>query len=68
MGLPPESRPDLQDAVRDGRLFFVEFVETPELTAAIEWIRERGLRATTITVEDASGRDLLAVLQIAPKG
>jgi hypothetical protein len=67
MSLPLDRQPDLPDAMRDGRLFFVEFVGTPELTATIEWIRERGLRSTTITVADASGRDLLAVLQIAPE-
>jgi hypothetical protein len=49
----------------DGSLFFVEFVETPELTAAIEWIGRQGLRATRTTVPDASGRDLLAVLHVA---
>ena len=44
MGLAMEPDPAFQEALGNGRLFFVEFAGTPELATAIEWIRERGLR------------------------
>jgi hypothetical protein len=62
--LPVERQPGFQEALQSGRLFFVEFVGTPELTAEIEWIRARGLRSSIPTVRDASGRDLLEILQV----
>ena len=49
---------------RSGRLFFVEFVGTPERAAAIDWIRQRGFPAARTTIRDASGRELLEVLQV----
>jgi hypothetical protein len=68
MGLALEPDPDVQEALGNGRLFFVEFAGTPELDTAIAWIRERGLHAETTTVRDASGRDFLQVLQVtAPR-
>lgn len=66
MGLPDDGQPAFQETVRSGRLFFVEFVGTPELTAATGWIRDRGLRAVRATVRDASGRDHLEILEVAP--
>jgi hypothetical protein len=65
MGLPGASPAPFQEALRDGRLFFVEFEGTPELAIAIDWIRNRGLRAVTTTVKDASGRDHLQVLRVS---
>lgn len=59
-----EFRPDFQEALDNGRLFFVEFAGTPELASTIEWIRTRGARAATTTIHDASGRDLLEVLHV----
>ena len=68
MGLALEPEPAFQEALGNGRLFFVEFAGTPELNTAIDWIRERGLQAVTTTVHDASGRDFLQVLQVtAPR-
>ena len=64
MGLAMEKDQAFQEALHNGRLFFVEFEGTPELATAIEWIRARGLHAVTTTVRDASGRDLLEILQV----
>jgi hypothetical protein len=55
----------VQDAVHNSRLFFVEFVGTPELAKSIDWIRARGLRASQTTVPDAGGRDLVAIVQVS---
>ena len=65
MELASESQPAFQDALRAGRLFLVEFVGTPELSADIAWLRARGLRSTSTIVRDAGGRDLLEILQVA---
>jgi hypothetical protein len=46
-------------------MLFVEFAGTPELADANRWIVERGLHASAITIQDASGRDLLNVLRVA---
>jgi hypothetical protein len=68
MGLAMKPDPAFQDALGKGRLFIVEFAETPELATAIDWIRARGLHSETTTVRDASGRDLLQVLHVtAPR-
>jgi hypothetical protein len=64
VGLQAEPQSALQEAARDGRLFFVEFVGTPQLATTIDWIRERGLRAAGTTIQDAGGRDHLEVLQV----
>jgi hypothetical protein len=66
MGPAVEHQPDFQEALRNGRLFLVEFVGTPELTSALDWVRARSLRAARTSIRDASGRDHLAVLQVAP--
>jgi hypothetical protein len=65
MNVPGEHQADLQDAPKSGSLFFVEFAGTPELADANNWIVARGLHATATTIHDASGRDLLKVLQVA---
>jgi hypothetical protein len=66
MGPAVEHQPDFQEALRNGRLFLVEFVGTPELTSALDWVRARSLRAARTSIRDASGRDHLALLQVAP--
>jgi hypothetical protein len=65
MGLTVERPQDLQEAIRNGRLFLVEFAETPELAGAIEWIHRRGLNVAGTTVRNAGGRDLLMVLRVS---
>jgi hypothetical protein len=62
--LDVERAPGFQEALGSGRLFFVEFVRTPELAAELDWIHARGLHAETTTVRDASGRDHLAIVQV----
>jgi hypothetical protein len=46
------------------RLFLVEFAGSPELASALEWIRARGLRATSSVIQDAGGRALLVVVEV----
>ena len=58
------TEPALVDALGQGRLFFVEFVDTPERAATSDWIRARGLRAASTRVRDAGGRDLLEIQQV----
>jgi hypothetical protein len=67
MGGDPERQQGVQDTLHNGRLFFVEFAGTPELAATIDWVRRRGLNAASTTIRDAGGRDLLQVLQVAPR-
>ena len=57
--LPPDNS-GFAAALGSGRVFVVEFANTPELGTAIEWMRSNGLRFTPAVVPDASGRDLLA--------
>jgi len=56
----------VRDALANGRLFIVEFADSPELDAAVKWIQARGLRSTSSSVQDASGRGLLVILQVGP--
>jgi hypothetical protein len=65
MNVAGEHQADIQDALGNGNLFFVEFAATPELAQTNDWIAARGLHATAATIHDASGRDLLNVLQLA---
>ena len=51
-------------AIVGRRLFFVEFADSPELTATLGWLRDRGLQSTATTITDAGGRDLLVVLEV----
>jgi hypothetical protein len=64
-GLNRASRQDLEDAVQNGRLFLVEFAETPELAAALEWVHERGLSVVSTPVQSAGGRDFVLVLRVS---
>lgn len=64
-GALDERAPDVQQSLRSGRLFFVEFAGTPELTRAIEWVGQRGRRAAQTPVYDASGRELIEILQVS---
>ena len=64
MNLDIERRPDFQQALQDRSVFFVEFEGTTELADAQAWILERGLRAASTTIPDASGRGLVAILQV----
>jgi hypothetical protein len=64
MGLDVERQAGFSEALHKGRLFFVEFVGTPERAAAIDWIRQRGFPVARTTIRDASGRELLEVLQV----
>jgi hypothetical protein len=60
--------PGFEDALGDGgRVFFVEFAGTPEQTAREDWIQAHGRRAQSTTIPDASGRDLIAILEVLPE-
>jgi hypothetical protein len=60
--------PDFERTLGDGgRLFFVEFAGTPELMAREDWIRAHGRRAQSTAIPDASGRDLIAILEVLPE-
>ena len=62
--VPPDDAPDVRDTLAVGRVFFVEFANTPELTRAEDWIRARGRRMTDTAIHDEGGRDLLHVLEV----
>jgi hypothetical protein len=66
MTLDEQRQERLQDSLRNGRLFFVEFAATKELASTLDWIRQRDLRAARSTIQDAAGRDLLEILQVTP--
>jgi hypothetical protein len=58
-------QPGYAEAVERGRLFFVEFSDTPELATARRWVEQHGLREETTLVRDASGRAIVEVLQVS---
>lgn len=64
MKIPPDDAPELRDALAFGRVFFVEFAGTPEVTRAETWIRAHGRRLTDTTIRDQGGRDLLHVIEV----
>ncbi|HEX4567075.1 MAG TPA: hypothetical protein VH138_10625 [Vicinamibacterales bacterium] len=64
MKVPPDDAPELRDARARGRVFFVEFAGTPELTRAENWIRARARQMTDTTIRDKGGRDLLHVIEV----
>ncbi len=66
MTLDEQRQESLQDALGNGRLFFVEFAATTELASTLDWIRLRDLRVARSTIQDAGGRDLLEILQVTP--
>jgi uncharacterized membrane protein len=68
MAVAPEARSGFEQALRDGRVFLVEFVASREREAAHAWVRARGLEATRLIVRDAGGRDHLEVLQVRRPG
>jgi hypothetical protein len=59
--------PQFPDLLRQGRLFFVEFSATRELADQTEWVRVHGFESVTSHVQDASGRDLLTIVQVSVK-
>jgi hypothetical protein len=61
---PGEPELDFGAPLSRGRLYAVEFADTPELAATRESIQARGLRSTSTTIADASGRGLIEVLEI----
>jgi hypothetical protein len=65
MGLNRAPRQDLEAAIQNGRLFLVEFAETPELTAALKWVHEHGLNVASTAVQSAGGRDFVLVLRVS---
>jgi hypothetical protein len=64
----PGSEPALDAPAPGTARFFVEFVRTPELAATLRLIEQAGLTATTTTIADAGGRDLLAVVEVTGAG
>jgi hypothetical protein len=67
LGAVPEDRPGFQEAVRNSRLFFVEFAGRPESIVDLDWMRARGHTAIRTTIPDASGRDLVEILHVMPQ-
>jgi hypothetical protein len=65
MGLNRAPRQDLEEAIQNGRLFLVEFAETPGLAAALDWVHQRGLNVATTPVQSAGGRDFVLVLRVS---
>lgn len=57
---------DLVALASSGKLFLVEFAGTPELEAKLAEIRARGLRGVSTKIQDASGKDLLEVVEVHP--
>jgi hypothetical protein len=62
--IPPDESPEVRTALDRGRVFFVEFVRTPELTRAETWIRSHGRQMTPTMIHDQGGRDLLEVIEV----
>ena len=58
-------QPGYDEALKAGRLFFVEFSETRELVTTRQWVEQQGLRADTTVVRDASGRPVVEILQVS---
>jgi hypothetical protein len=58
-------QPGYAEAVERGRLFFVEFSQTPELATTRRWVEQHGLREETTLVRDASGRTVVEILQVS---
>lgn len=63
-GLPGDA--DAAPVGPGDRLFVVEFSGTPELEAATAWIARHRLRASATAIQDAAGRDLIAIVEVAP--
>ncbi|MFL5441652.1 MAG: hypothetical protein ACJ79W_21085, partial [Myxococcales bacterium] len=65
MGLSKAPRQDLETAIQNRRLFLVEFADTPQLAAALDWVRQRGLEVASTPVQNAGGRDFVLVLRVS---
>jgi hypothetical protein len=65
MWLNRAPRQDLQEAIQSGRLFLVEFADTPELSAALDWVHQRRLNVASTPVQSAGGRDFMLVLRVS---
>lgn len=59
-----QSRPAFVEAAFGGRLFFVEFADSPELSDDKAWIARHGRLVATSAVQNAAGADLLEILQV----
>ena len=57
-------QPGYDEALKTGRLFFVEFSQTQDLATTRQWIEQHGLREVTTVVRDASGRAVVEILQV----
>jgi hypothetical protein len=55
--------PRVEEAIRSGNLFIIEFVESAEFRTTQAWAAERGLSLVTTMTADASGRDFIAVMR-----
>ena len=64
MRIPPDGSSVLNDTLARGRLCFVEFAGTPELTRAEAWISSHQRQMTTTVIRDQGGRDLLHVVEV----
>lgn len=65
MKIPADEDPSLGAALADGNLYFVEFVGSPELAHAEDWIRARHLRQQIDAVHAADGRELFHVIAVS---
>lgn len=66
MKIPGDNDPDLADAIARGQLYFVEFVGSPELAHAREWLAAAHRHSSESTVADASGRPLFSIVHVSP--
>jgi hypothetical protein len=67
MGLNRAPQQDVEQAIQNGTLFLVEFAETPQLAAAVDWIHQRGLNVASTSVQNAGGRDFVLVLRVSAR-
>ena len=67
LGAPPEGRATFDEALRAGRLFFVEFAGRQASAGEWAWIQGRGLRASRTTIHDAGGHDLIEILHVSKR-
>jgi hypothetical protein len=63
--LTGEHDPAFAAALANSELYFVEFVKSPELAHARDWIRDRHLSSTETSVPDASGRTLFTIVKVS---
>jgi hypothetical protein len=63
--LSGENEPGFRAALARGELYFVEFVGSPELVRAQDWIRARHLSSIPGVIQDAGGTALFAILRVS---